>query len=364
MASETSVRKRLAIVLLVVVLLGAVPTGVVAQSESTVGGTAVVAEDETIDELEAVAGTVVVEGTVTGDVSAAGGDVRIAETGEVGGSLEGAAGSVTIDGTVDGDVGVGAGNVEVGEDATVGGEFTVGAGNAVIDGVLEGDAAIGAETITLGSDAEIAGDLRYDGDLQGNTDAVAGSITEDSTLGVDIAPTLQPLASWLASVYVLALNLLLGAALLALFPRFSDGVADRVSTDPVRTGLVGLGVLVGVPILLVAVAITIVGIPFSIVGGFAFAFVVWIGIVYGRFAVAAWLLSYADLENRWLALVVGLIGGAVLSQVPYLGGLVDFLVLLLGLGALAWGLYARRRTARTREPERRDRIGPDEPASD
>ncbi|MFU8867080.1 hypothetical protein [Natronococcus sp.] len=156
MASETSVRKRLAVVLLVVVLLGTLPTGVAAQSESTVGGTVVVGEGETIDELEAVAGTVVVEGTVTGDVSAAAGDVRIESGGEVGG----------------------------------------------------------------------------------------------------------------------------------------------------------------------------------------------------------------DLENRWLALVVGMIGGAILAQLPFVGGLLNFLILLLGLGALAWGLYAHRRTAGAREPGRRDRIGPDEPASD
>lgn len=364
MAPETSVRKRLAVVALVVVLLGAVPTGVAAQSESTVGGTVVVGEGETIDDLETVAGTVVVEGTVTGDVSAAAGDVRIADTGEVGGNLEAAAGSVTIDGSVGGDVDAGAGNVEVGEGATVGGEFTAGAGNVVVNGALEGDAAIGAETIALGDAATVAGDLRYNGDLQGNTDAVAGSVTEDSTLGVEVGPTLQPLTTWLVALYTLALNLLLGAALLALFPRFSDGVADRVSTDPLRTGLIGLGVLIGVPALLVAAAITIVGIPFSIVGGFAFAFVVWIGIVYGRFAVAAWLLGYAGLENRWLALVVGLIGGAVLARVPFVGGLLNFLILLLGLGALVWGLYARRRTTETGARGRRDRLGPDEPTGD
>jgi cytoskeletal protein CcmA (bactofilin family) len=364
MGSRTSARRRIAVVVLVVVLLGTVPAGVAAQSESTVGGTVVVGEGETIDELEAVAGTVVVEGTVTGDVSAAAGDVRIVNGGEVGGDLEAAAGSVTIDGTVDGDVNAGAGSVEVGEDATVGGEFTAGAGNVVIDGTLEGDAAIGAETITLGEEAEIAGDLRYSGDLQGNTDAVAGSITEDSSLGVDIGPTLQPFASWLVSLYTLALNLLLGAALLALFPRFSDGIADRVATDPVRTGLVGLGVLVGIPLLLAAAAITIIGIPFTIVGGFAFALVIWIGIVYGRFAVAAWLLSYADVENRWLALVVGLVGGAILAQIPFLGGLLNFIMLLLGLGALAWGLYGHRRTARTRESDRPADVDPGGPASD
>jgi cytoskeletal protein CcmA (bactofilin family) len=355
MGSGTSARTRVVVVALVIVLL-ALPTGVAAQSESGIGGTVVVGEDETVEEIEAVAGTVVVEGTVTGDVSAAAGDVRVTESGEIGGDLEAAAGSVTIDGEVGGDVSAGAGNVVVGEGATVGGEFSVGAGNVVIEGTIGGDAAIGAETITLGDDAAIAGDLRYNGDLQGNTDTVAGSITEDPSLGFDIAPTLQPLASWLFSLYTLGLNLLLGAALLLLFPRFSDGIADQVAHDPLRTGAVGLGALVGVPLLLAAAAITIVGIPFSIVGAFVFAFVVWIGIVYGRFAVAAWALSYADVENRWLALVVGMVGGAVLAQLPFVGGVVNLLIFLLGLGALARGLYGHRRSAGVREAPQRDRL--------
>ena len=107
------------------------------------------------------------------------------------------------------------------------------------------------------------------------------------------------------------------------------------------------------PVVLVALAVSVVGIPLSILGAFGFAAVVWIGIVYGRFAVAAWLRSAIDLDNRWLALIVGLVGGAALSRLPIVGGLLDLLVLLLGLGALAAGLYGGWRTARKREREPR-----------
>ncbi len=59
------------------------------------------------------------------------------------------------------------------------------------------------------------------------------------------------------------------------------------------------------PIALIALAITVIGIPLSVIGSFLFALLVWVGVVYGRFAVAAWLLGLVGLENRWLALVVG-----------------------------------------------------------
>ncbi|WP_226039844.1 polymer-forming cytoskeletal protein [Natrinema sp. DC36] len=358
-------RSQLVVAMLVVlVVCGTVPATVAAQSDARTGGTIVVEEGETVDSLEAFGGSVVVRGTVTGDVSAVGGDVRIEETGQVNGDLEAAGGSVTIAGTVDGDVEVGAGSFTVTESGTVGGTVTAGVGSATIDGTLESDAEIGAETIRLGESASIAGDLRYDGDLEGNTDAVAGEIREDSSLGVDVAPTIQPFASWLFTAYAFAVNLLLGAILLGLFPRFSDTVADRVATGPLRSGLVGLGVLVGIPVLLIALAITVVGIPLSLVGGLVFALLLWIGIIYGRFAVAAWFLSLVGLGNRWLALVVGLLAGALLSQlpIPVVGEVIGLVVLLLGVGAIARALFSNRRHARERE--QRVGSGPNEPTTD
>ncbi|ELZ21875.1 hypothetical protein C477_04529 [Haloterrigena salina JCM 13891] len=361
MSSNNNSRTLLVIALVAVVVAGTVPATVAGQAERT-GGTVVVEEGETVDSLEAFGGTVIVEGTVTGDVSAVAGDVRI--DGDVEGDLEAVGGSVTIAGTVQGDVEAAAGSVTITEDGVVGGTTSIGAGTVVVDGTLEGDAEIGAETIQLGESASIAGDLRYGGTLEGNTDAVTGTTEQDSSVGVDVAPTIQPIASWLFAAYALALNLVLGAALLALFPRFSDGVASRAASTPGRSGLVGLGVLVGVPVLLVAVALTVIGIPFSIVGAFLFALVVWLGLVYGRFAVGAWLLSLVGVGNHWLALVVGLVIGAALGLVPYVGDLLNLLVLLLGVGALAVGVVSHWRTARKRDREPRRGVGPDGPTTD
>ncbi|PCR89079.1 bactofilin family protein [Natrinema ejinorense] len=364
---EHDALSRVVVCLLVaLVVCGTVPATAVAQTNGQTGGTVVVEEGETVDNLEAFGGSVVVRGTVTGDVSAVGGDVRIERTGEVGGNLEAAGGSVTIAGTVDGDVEVGAGSLTVTESGTVGGTLMAGVGSATIDGTLEGDAEIGAETIRLGETAAIAGDLRYDGDLQGNTDAVAGEIQEDASLGVDVAPTIHPFASWLFAAYVLAVNLLLGAVLLALFPRFSDGVADRVAAGPLRSGLVGLGVFVGIPVVLIALAITVVGIPLSLIGGFVFGLLLWVGTIYGRFAVAAWLLSLLGVGNRWLALVLGLVAGALLSRlpIPVVGGAINLVVLLLGLGALVRGLVGNWRSARNRDQQRPAGPDSDEPTAD
>ena len=351
---QTPLRQAVVLVVAVLVLASVVPG--LAAAQSGVGGTIVVEEGETVSEVSAVGGSIVVHGTVTGDVSGAAGNVLI--TGTVDGDVSVATGNLEISGDVGGDVSAGAGNVHLVEGATVGGNFDVGAGQVRIDGAIDGDARIGAETIHLGENASIGGSLTYDGALEGNREAVAGDITRDRTLGPTSVGDLQPLASWVFTIYAFVGNLLLGAVLLALFPRFSEGVADQVAGEPIKTGLVGLGVIVGVPVLLVLLAITIIGIPLAIAGAFVFAFLVWIGVVYGRFALGMWLLSptvrerfgsvgdpdrIGRFDRRWVALIVGLLIGAILGFVPVVGELVNLLIFLLGLGAFALGLDARRR---------------------
>lgn len=317
-----------------------------AAAQSGVGGSIVVEDGETVSEVNAVGGSVIIHGTVTGDVSGAAGNVLI--TGTVDGDVSVATGNLVISGTVGGDVSAGAGNVHVEEAGAVNGNFDVGAGEVRIDGTIDGDARIGAETIRLGETASIGGSLTYDGQLQGNLDAVAGEITHDRTLGATSVTELQPLVSWVFAVYAFIANLVLGILLLAVFPRFSDGIVAQVTGEPLKTGLVGFGVLLAVPLLLFVLILTIIGIPLALVGVLVFLFVAWISIVYGRFAVGMWLLSLVKRDGdqnslRWIALLLGLLVGAALAAIPIVGSAVNGVIFLLGLGALTLGLVGRRR---------------------
>ena len=340
--SHTSRTRKLVVVLLALVVAASLFPGV-ASAQSGVGGTTVVESGETVSSVSGVYGTIVIEGTVTGDVSGLAGDVVVRESGIVEGNLDVAAGNVRIAGTVAGSVSAGAGSIHITETGVVQGTFEVGAGEVRIDGRIDGDATIGAETIRLGDNAALAGSLTYDGTLEGNTNAVAGDITRDRSIGTGMVTDIQPFASWVFAINAFLLNLLLGAVLLGLFPRFSNGVAERVTANPVRSGLVGLGTVVAVPIVLVLVAITVIGIPLSLVGLFAFLFVIWIGLVYGRFAVGYWLLTQVDIHNKWAGLVAGLLLAVLLHQIPYVGGLANFVIVMLGIGALIGAIVASRR---------------------
>ncbi|WP_336035602.1 bactofilin family protein [Halobacterium yunchengense] len=329
-------------VLLAVVVLLATPVLVgTAAADERVGGTVVVEEGETVDGLQATGGSVVVRGTVDGDLQAFAGSVDVAETGTVTGSVEGAAGSVRVAGTVEGDVRVAAGTVDVAESGVVRGDLEAGAGSFALAGTVDGTARVGAGSISLADTARVGGDFVYDGDLTAADGAtVDGELREDPSISVSPVPGFAQVADWVFTLYSFLLTFVVGAVLLVAFPGVSRTVADGLRESPARSLGVGLLVLFGVPVALVALFVTIVGIPLGVLGVFLYVLLVLLAFVWGEYAVGAWLLSVADREGRLLALAVGIAAVYLLGRVPVVGGLVEFLVLLVGLGGVGTAAYA------------------------
>lgn len=348
-------RRGFAVLLVAAVVLGTVPG--VAAAETRTGGSIVVGEGETVSGLTAFGGSVVVRGTVEGDLTAFGGNVMIHRGAEVTGDVEATAGNVRIAGSVGGDLTATAGNVLVAESATIDGDLEASGGTIVVAGSVGGNARLAGGSITLASTATIDGNVEYgtgeDGEFTNEGATVGGTIAESDDISVGGGVEFPDLSGPIFGIYGFLVNLLVGALLLLVLPDTSERIIEAVEDAPVRTGGVGLAALIGVPIALVIVAITIVGIPITFAGFVAYALAVWIGTIYGRFGVGALLLSYTDVENRWADLLAGLVVVAVLVRIPVIGGLFGFIVLLLGLGAMAEHLYHFVRSQRdgdTSEP--------------
>jgi len=367
-ATRRSGYRRAAIAVLVAVALVASATGVAAAQETRAGGSVVVGAGETVDGIQAFGGTVVVRGTVDGDLQALSGSVVIERGGRVTGDVQATTGSVTVLGTVGGSLEAAAGSVSIGEGGTIGGDVRVAAGELSIAGSVDGSVEAGVDSLRLFSTASVAGDLRYSRDADFDREdgaTVGGSVTAVRGLSPDVGfggfslPDPGPL-NVVFGIYWAIVTLLLGAILLLAFPRFTADLAGEVSTNPLRSGGVGLAGLIGIPIALVLIAITIVGIPLTLLGFMAWGLAVFVSIPLGEYAVGSWALSYTDVENRWVALLVGVVGVAALSRVPLVGWLVELVVFLLGFGALLWLLYRGFRHSRGDE----EPVGPSDRGTD
>ena len=348
-------RRRLGALLVVLLVLGAVPGAVAAQAGDVTrtGGTVTVAEGETIDgNLVATGGTVVIDGRVTGDATVTAGTVIVSRTGSVDGDLETMAGSVVVEGTVGGDASVASGSLVVREGASVGGNLEAAAGDVRVNGGVDGNVRVAGETVTLGPAAAVGGNVEYDAETftAAPEARVSGTVTRNDDLSVSPAvgaPLIGDFGGFTVPAGVFAawglvVNLLVGAALVVVAPRFAREVTDRGTRAAAKSGGVGLLTFVALPIALALVAITVVGIPVSIVGALAYALVLWLTTIYGALVVGTLLLSLADRESVWWALALGLVAFTAVGFVPYVGELLQFVVLLVGLGAFVLAVRDRR----------------------
>jgi len=343
---------RLAVLVIVGLLCLSSSIGVVHAQDQRTGGSITIGPDETHDgDLEVTAGTVLVAGSVDGDLTATGGSVTV--TGDVAGDVTATGGSVILEGTVDGDLTATGGDVHVRDGATVGGVVEATGGAVTVDGTIDGATRLDGESVTVGPTATIGDDLTYSGDETAISDEaeITGEITEtDRNAGpapfsdVSLPDIPDGAVTPLLNVYLFLANFLLGAIVLVVAPRFSDRVADRGIERPIVSGGVGVATLIGIPFIIGALALSIVGIPLAFIASYGSVFLLWVGLVYGAFVLGTWGLSVFEYSHRWGGLALGLAVVSLANALPYVSVLL-VVIALLGVGAVIRALYEWRVTS-------------------
>ncbi len=334
-------------------------------------GRIIVPEGEVLEEdLYAIGNLVSVEGTVRGDVFAISSEIRI--SGTVEGDVIGLVGGpVQITGKVEGAVRVAA--LRLGVDGSVGddlGAFVVEAdlsgligrdvlfigGEASISGSvgrdlrlqairlgIDGDIGRGifarVNSLTFGSGARVLGDVLY----KASSDA---KVADDVVIGGQFTRQAILAPVWAKAVgravSVLSLFALIVAGLTAswVFRSTSERAVRVVEDRPLRSGLIGLGLLATPPLLVAPLFLTLVGIPVAL-----FVLLLWLlALVLGPIPAVTRFggLLLQGNSSAAVALVVGAVAWrGVMWLLPLIAAFVYLLVLVVGLGAYAtagWGL--------------------------
>jgi hypothetical protein len=235
--------------------------------------------------------------------------------------------------------------------------------SVVINGEITGDVRIAAGSISFGENARIDGRLSYSTEEPIAVPERVISPERVSFSQIDIGEELRDIpGNWPAPempmvpgtgavfgffVVSLLFFLVLGALALAFMPVQLEAARTSISDTPGRSmvaGIAGFALLIG----LIPVAImTLAGIPFVPVLLLAII-VAWIlGYALGAYAIALYVwgaLGSGDMPGN--AGRLGLLAAAVtvialLNFIPFLGWVVNFTLVLLGIGALARPMLAR-----------------------
>lgn len=345
----------------------------------------------TVDDDVYVAGDeIAVSGEVTGDVFAAGRNIRL--SGSTGQSFFGAAQTIDISGvvghtarvagqdlvvsgTVTQDL-LGAGQTvtvepegSVGRDIWAGGQdlniagrvardVRGGTASLTISGAVGGNVEVEADTVTLTDGARIEGDLVYTSSNEADIDpgaVVGGRVVRNQprTEPDDDNPVVDAVLEFLRGV---AGAFVLGLVLLWLLPDLLPVLARTMRTAPLPSLGIGFAGLILVPIVAFMIFV-----PAVILGAFASIPVLMLT-VYGFLLLAAkaavgYLVGLmilrrgagpdapAPFADSLKALALGVTLLTLVGMVPFIGGLVGFVVAILALGA---GMVAFSRWRRTR----------------
>lgn len=318
-------------------------------------------------DLVATGSEVLARDSVPGDVLAAGGDVRF--NGHAGGDVLAAGGNVVISGLVRGSVRAAAGNLEIHSDvgrnvtlaggnvvlerggAVAGNAYLAGGAirvagtvhqlvraagrNVVLDGTIEGDVHVESDDLRVGPAAVIRGDLRYRLDRDGTAEIDPAAVIEGELIELEPRRPHWLIAGlrWLR----IAAFLFAGVVVVALMPRAAATAAATLRRRPAASFGFGLLWFLILPVALLTVAATLIGVPIALVGAAIHLSLAYLAPVVVALWIGALVLRQGGSDRGALVLAF-LLGGVILALIgliPYAGWAVRLLATVFGLGALA-----------------------------
>jgi anti-sigma factor RsiW len=332
--------------------------------------------DQVVDDsLFAAGGTVIIDGTINGDLIAfasrlvtvhgtvKGNIVSAAQNIEIVGTVEGsviaAGSSVQVNGKVLRNV-LGFGNsVSLGKDGNVGGDFGAFSSSTRVDGNVTrnfygfglADIAgiIGRNAVFHGSNLNVLSSARIGGNLTSYVQkAETVHVETGSVIGgkqsVELSKREPRRSSALGAIFSEGLHVaaafVTGIVLLLLFPGVRRITFAEIPAILISGGVGFLG-LVAMPIAAIILMVTLVGIPVALI-----SFIAWFaGMYLAKILVANFIGRTLIARNgdrfstAALGLIVGLLLVFIAINLPYIGPMIHFILVLIGFGGLIMSIY-------------------------
>lgn len=332
-----------------------IASGVTIQDDLYMAGGNVTHAGAVTGDLMAAGGSILVSGTVRGDLQAAGGNITL--LGAVSDDVRVAGGNITINSAVSSDVAVLGGQINIAGsgiggdvigaggtiriDAPVAGDVRLAGGDIFINSAIAGSVEIEADKVTLGSGALISGDFTYtagrDAEMQDGAQ-VKGKTTHKprAESGQVTKKGMAALASgWL--LMKLLMMLVFAFSVFYFFRRYVEVFVRDSLADPLPQLGRGFVALIVWPVAAVLLMATVIGIPIGIIALLGYA----VAMIFAHFMAPVILgtLLYAwamrgGYEVTWKTILLGVVAYFILSLIPIIGWIIQFVLVVITLGAL------------------------------
>ncbi len=299
-------------------------------ADAAIAGGAVDIRAPILEDLRVAAGTVNIQRSIGADLTAAGGTVRIDNPVQVAGSAWLAGSDVIVAG-------------KIGKGAKIYGN------KITVSGQIAGDTQLVGQQIILTPSARINGNLSYASATplsESQRMQVSGSITRLETPdGWRAGNAGGHALAWFHPLFFVSM-LICGMLLYLLFPNAVIGTERAIGQHPVRSLLLGLALLFTVPPVAILFMITVVGLPIGFVLLLLYPLTLLLGYLATAFflgqqiAVAMKQSETLTWKKQALFLALSLLVLSVALAVPFLGGLILIIAVVVGIGG--WALWTQR----------------------
>lgn len=212
------------------------------------------------------------------------------------------------------------------------------------DGTTSGNLNINAKHITIGNNAIINGDLFYKKDANitiGDQSTIAGELIAKSFVKTKSKDLIETVA--IMQVIKMISFVVLSVLLLVVFSRITKVFLEESNHKSAHSFLLGAGFVAGVPLLIIALLITVIGIPLAFILLLAYILTLVIGLSYAGILLGSWWQKVFTKNNKtnWAWATLGVVGIFLLMLIPILGWLVVFIIHSISTGILLKTAYQK-----------------------
>ncbi|HMO05900.1 MAG TPA: polymer-forming cytoskeletal protein [Kiritimatiellia bacterium] len=279
------------------------------------------------DHARVAAQTITVDGVVSNGLWALGGSVAVATNAHLGGAQFIVADQVSLLGHIEGPV------YARGRSVTLGGTI-IGSVHLIGDDIVirPGTTIIGDlhyittnRSIVLDANSQVSGNLRH--------------------LPAPPVSARDPATELVFATFFFVAALLVGIPWILAFPNLTGHAVRNLRFSLWRCGLLGIALLFGAPMLLLAIALTVLGLPLAAVLASFYGLVIYLGKFFTALAIGSALLQkrgQISLAGALLSLVTGLFLYYSMAFIPVIGASLQATATAFGAGALVLAVWSGR----------------------
>lgn len=324
---------------------GTVTIGDTVSGDIVIAGGNVFLRGTVLDDVRAAGGTLTISGNISGDLLVAGGTITVDPDVVIGGSVAVSGGTVTYGGTTRGNFKSASATLAM--NGTVEKEFQFNGGDLRLNGAVAGAAVLAGKNIEIGEKASLRGPVRYwteHGEISfGNALQNGATATFDSSLRTHFE---RPDAKFLGFASVMAVLWYLIAAFTViwlgqwLFSRSFRTAAGTAATDPMRSMGYGFLYFAAVPVAIVILFVTVIGIPVGVIALLFYILLLALANVITALVGAHWIDQRKTYNWRPIQLVFVALGLLIvlhaLGSIPFLGWIIKIAAVFIAFGALLY----------------------------